>query len=164
MPSPTSTGTDAAGRDPWRGVLAMAAAAVPTAVIVLVAAVLVLEAVGFEPVWFEPPVTLSEAAALRDSGMVLRLIRSGEDPNRRTHVRIGILRSRPYEMTPLEAAVAARRRDVVSLLEANGARVDETTRARLVCFAEDMGAGDIVAYLHPGDGVVDCDGVPKVPF
>src|SRR5690606_36396339 len=71
-------------------------------------------ALGREPFASTPALTLSEAAATRDGGEVLRLIeQEGADPNRTYRVRAGILRGEAESLLSLEAAVASRRAEIV---------------------------------------------------
>jgi len=104
---------------------------------------------GVDPLWQVEPLTLAEAAALRDNGEVVRLIDLGEDPNRPGAVRPNFLRNEGLVLAPLEAAVGARRADMVELLLENGAVMDAAMWTRLVCFAEVVDAGDVRKVLDP---------------
>ena len=73
------------------------------------AAMLIALPFGVDPLWAVEPITLSEAAALRDNGEVVRLIESGEDVNGTSAVRPDILSTHSLVITPIEAAVAAER-------------------------------------------------------
>jgi hypothetical protein len=117
---------------------------------------------GVDPLWAVEPVTLSEAAALRDNGEVVRLIDSGEDVNGTSAVRPDILSAHSLVVTPIEAAVAAERADMVDLLLEQGARLDADLWTRLMCFSASVEADDVQALLEPRrpEGVVEhCDGV-----
>ena len=81
---------------------------------------IVMSVAGQPPFWTAEPLTLSEAAAFRDGGEVARLLATGLDPNASYPVRRGAVRGR-VEATPLEAAEAARRGEVVQLLREAGA-------------------------------------------
>jgi hypothetical protein len=82
---------------------------------------LLASSVAGRPVlWNTGPLTLSEAAAYRDGGEVARLLAAGADPNAVYPVRRGAVRGR-VEATPLEAAAAAGRTDIVQLLRSAGA-------------------------------------------
>jgi hypothetical protein len=83
---------------------------------------LVLAMWDLHPFWRWEPLNLAEAAALRDRGEVARLLAEGVDPNAVYPVRGGILRSHPTEMTPMAAATAARRDEIVQILLDGGAR------------------------------------------
>lgn len=117
---------------------------------------------GRDPLWAVEPLTLSEAAALRDNGEVVRLIHSGSDVNAKSIVRADVFSDQSLTMTPLEAAVAAERADMVELLLEQGARPDAGQWTRLMCFAASVEADDVRALLEPQrpDGASEsCDGV-----
>ncbi len=116
---------------------------------------------GFDPMWYVEPVTLPEAAALRDNGEVMRLIGLGADPNEAGTVRAGFAHREAQVLTPLEAAVAIRRADMVEVLLENGAVMDVATWTRLICFADVVEAGDVRALLEqrrPQDASASCEG------
>jgi hypothetical protein len=95
----------------------------PAALLALIRGVfLVLAVWGMHPFWAWEPLNLAEAAALRDSGEVARLLAEGEDPNATYMVRGGFVRDHPVQMTPSAAALAARRDEIVQLLLDGGAR------------------------------------------
>ena len=117
---------------------------------------------GIDPAWYVEPLTLPEAAALRDNGEVMRLIGLGANPNEAGTVRAGFAHNEAQMLTPLEAAVAIRRADMVEVLLENGARMDAATWTRLLCFADVVGAGDVRALVErrrPQDASASCDGV-----
>ena len=69
-------------------------------------------------------------------------------------------------LTPLEAAVGARRAEMVELLMLRGARVDASGWRRLHCLALSTGAADVVAMLDrykPANAASSCDGI-STPF
>jgi hypothetical protein len=103
---------------------------------------------GIDPLWRVEPLTLAEAAALRDNGEIMRLISRGEDPNQSGTVRANFLRNDPLVVTPLEAAVGVDRPDVVEVLVDNGATLDATTWTRLACFATAIEADDARSVLE----------------
>jgi ankyrin repeat protein len=93
----------------------------PLLAAVLIRVVLLSSSIAGHPVlWGGEPMTLSEAAAFRDAGEVARLLSMGLDPNADYHVRRGAVKGR-IEATPLEAARASGREDMVRLLLDNGA-------------------------------------------
>ena len=83
---------------------------------------LVLAVWDVHPFWLWEPLNLAEAAALRDRGEVARLLAAGEDPNATYRVRRGIARNYPMQMTPMAAALSARRDEIVQLLLDSGAK------------------------------------------
>ena len=163
--SSTAT-TDAPGDVPARrgqATLLASALCLPGALLIVgtVAMFLALP-FGVDPMWYVEPVTLPEAAALRDNGEVIRLIGLGADPNETGTVRAGFVHSEAQMLTPLEAAVGIRRGDMVDLLLENGARIDAATWTRLICFADVVKAGDVRALLEqrrPQDASASCEGV-----
>lgn len=92
--------------------------------------------------WRGGPLTLAEAAALRDRGEVARLIEAGVDPNGDYELRPNILAV--TRATPLEAAVAARRPEIVHLLMREGASMDEPRWRSLHCLATTVGDPELV--------------------
>jgi hypothetical protein len=99
------------------------AAMAPAALLALTRVVfLVLAIWDIHPFWLWEPLNLAEAAALRDRGEVARLLAEGQDPNATYRVRRGFARSYPAQLTPMAAALAARRDEIVQLLLDGGAR------------------------------------------
>lgn len=98
-------------------------AAAPAALLALTRVVfLVLAVWGIHPFWRWEPLNLAEAAALRDRGEVARLLAEGEDPNATYSVRRGVVRESAMQMTPMAAALTARRDEIVQLLLDGGAK------------------------------------------
>jgi hypothetical protein len=108
--------------------------------------------------WEGGPLTLAEAAALRDQGEVARLIEAGADPNGEFALRPDVLSV--SRATPLEAAVLARRAEIVELLMHEGAAVDERTWHHLRCVAAEIGEDDVIdaidAYRPATATAVSC--------
>jgi hypothetical protein len=106
-------------------------------VLPLVAVLLTLTTGGCpsSPVWPAAAVTLAEAAALGDSGEVLRLVWAGSDPAALYDVRAGIADTKAIRLTPLEAAVGMRRPDTVAVLRHAMGRIDPAVHRDLVCLA-----------------------------
>ena len=141
-------------------------AAAPALAAVAVSAAIVIMAVANDapPFWRGGSLTLSEAAALHDQGELVRLIASGNDPNGVYTLRADVLAVRA--LTPLEAAVGARRPEMVDLLIRHGAAVDSNAWRRLHCFAMATGGADVVQMLgrfRPPGSETSCDGI-STPF
>jgi hypothetical protein len=99
------------------------AAMIPPALLAVARVVfLVLAVWDVHPFWRWEPLNLAEAAALRDRGEVARLLAERQDPNATYRVRRGFIRDYPVEMTPMAAAVAARRDEIVQILLDGGAK------------------------------------------
>lgn len=119
---------------------------------------------GSTLVWPPVPVTLSDAAAMRDLREMTRQIAAGADPNAAAPVVYGFRFDRPVMMTPLEAAVGDHNIGGLVFLEEHGARLDEDTARRLACFARRIGDESLDAYLvSRARTAVTCDGV-RVPW
>ena len=82
---------------------------------------LALASVDQHPLWRFEPLNPSEAAALRDAGELGKLLQQGLDPNRAYPIRAGVFSSEPVIMTPIEAAIAANRPEIVDMLIEAGA-------------------------------------------
>ncbi len=82
---------------------------------------LALASVDQHPLWRFEPLNPSEAAALRDAGELGKLLQQGLDPNRAYQIRAGVFSSEPVIMTPIEAAIAANRPEIVDMLIESGA-------------------------------------------
>jgi hypothetical protein len=94
----------------------------PLAVFLAAHAGLLVASIAKRPVfWQREGVTLSEAAALKDGGEVARQLAAGADPNGVYHVRPGTVRGRVWA-TPMQAARAAGRQEIVDMLRAAGGR------------------------------------------
>ena len=145
----------------FRRLLSFCAAAPALVAVAVSAAIVVTAAAGSSPpFWPAGSLTLSEAAALHDQGELVRLIGSGSDPNTAYSLRPDVLAVR--SSTPLEAAVGARRAEMVDLLMLHGATIDADTWRRLHCFAIETGAADVVQAIdryRPAGAVDSCAGV-----
>ena len=123
--------------------------------------VLAASLAGINPLWQETSLTVAEAAAVRDRGMILRLVWDGADPNAAQYVRPRILKQQGLTITPLEAAVSTRELYMVEFLLQHGARIDERERPVLMCLAAKEEAENILKFLKAGhDGEApDCNRV-----
>ena len=133
-----------------------------TILIVATAVMLAALPFGIDPLWRVEPLTLAEAAALRDNGEVVRLIQSGENPNTPGTVRAELLRNDAQVVTPLEAAVGIDRPDMVETLLENGAVLDAATWTHLMCFAYSIEADEAIEFLEqrrPAGAAIACDHV-----
>lgn len=131
----------------------------PPVLIGLTALCLLVGAVfGAHPLWNEPELTISEAAALNDRGTIRRLIGEGVDPNRRSRVRGGVLKSQELNLTPLEASVGTRTPTTMNFLLMHGALMDDDDRKVLVCLAAKEKAGEILEFMNASDQeAADCE-------
>jgi hypothetical protein len=120
--------------------------------------------IGRHPLWSEQPVNMSEAAAARDRALVTRLLRRGERPDEPRRVRAGLVSHRAVTLTPIEAAIAARRAEVVNVLLPDVRPLDPATWNRLRCLAEQAGEQDTTVLLdrwQPPGATVQCGGIEK---
>lgn len=114
---------------------------------------------GHNPYWVEQPVNLSEAAALRDAATVVNLIQRGVDPRQPYPVPAGRLFDRAVMVTPLEAAVAARRPEVVAAILSTRP-LDTPAWTAAACLARSLPEEDLrqlVAAHRPAGAAVDVD-------
>ena len=111
-------------------------------------------------VWPVREITLTDAVAMGDTSEVVRQVRDGADPNARVVTPTGPRSGQTVPLTPLEAAVAAHRIDMVTLLEDYGARMDEATVRALRCFADRLGEERTRRYLAGRTSEpLSCDGI-----
>ena len=96
------------------------------------------------------PVNIAEAAGDGNAAEVVRRLRLGEDPHRVYPVRPHIIQPPVTMTTAVEAAVWAKRVELMDLLDREGVILGGRTREELVCLAGDIGAADVAAYLAKG--------------
>jgi hypothetical protein len=122
------------------------------------AALLVMTAAGVNPFWTPQAANISESAALRDAATVVQRIQRGEDIAAAHSVRAGILFDRAVTVTPVEAAVAARRAEVVDAILTERP-FDTAEWQRVFCLASTMPDEDIreVVDAHRPEGAADGD-------
>ena len=95
--------------------------ALPLLGFVLLGAYLAIEAIRPGTLTAPPATTVSEAVAGGDAARALELVAAGADLNRPWPVRAGWLGPEAVELTPLDAAVASGRVELVALLLRAGA-------------------------------------------
>jgi len=102
---------------------------------------------GAEPIHYaadgSPGAAHWDPVAQRD--VVTYLIEAGADPNIEYALRPDVLAV--SRATPLEAAVLARRPEIVQLLMHEGAAVDERGWHHLYCIAADIGEDDVIEAI-----------------
>lgn len=141
------------------------AAAIPAFVLGAVEiGMLVIALFSDHPLWRSEPLNLSEAAALRDTAEIARLVERGEDPNIGRMVRAGFLDGDAHTVTPLEAATFNRLPGVMHLLTMYGAKLDKSAWRRLRCFAQHKEGDDVTAELdvwRPAGVLLQCSGTER---
>jgi hypothetical protein len=118
------------------------------------------------PLWPADVVTLGEAVATGNQAEVLRQVSLGTDPNVPSRIRTGLLTSSgEVTLTALEAAVLARRADMLALMLANGPPPDGAVLQRLRCFERFEPEPAIEERLRTfdSDRPLECAGVVR-PF
>ncbi len=145
--------------------LILTVVALPAALLgVMTAGMLLRALVGTHPLWRVEPVNLSEAAALRDPATVARLIGRGEDPYLRREVRADLLFNDRAELTPLEAAIASGRAEVLEIIlgSAPPPEPDVWNRARCLATLEgDEDLGPVLDRYKPESAVLQCAGITR---
>ena len=143
---------------------ARAAIAGPPGVLVAANVLLMLLSVaGRDPVWKREVINLSEAAALADAAEVSRLIAVGGDPLKPYWIRprlipesyaLGPATRNGLEMTPMQAAAAAGRAEIVDLLLDEGVPLSTSEWQTLACGSPP----DVRAALlrRHGNPALDC--------
>ena len=126
-----------------------AAIALPGAIVVAVSVgMLAMAGAGRHPLWEAHDLNMSEAAALRDAATVLHLVRAGESPTEPRPIRPGLLLPQSVTLSPLEAAIAAERADIVDLLLSVATTVDAAAWGRARCLAARVDDEDIERVLN----------------
>jgi len=112
---------------------------------------------GQHPIWRMQPGNLPEAAAFHDGADVVRRVARGEDPNVAGEIRAGILASHAMTLRPLEAAAAAREREMVELLLELGAIFDAPLWHRAWCISDASSVRDVLDAHRPPGASDYCD-------
>ena len=145
----------------------LVAIAVPAATLAMVSLALVVSAAMHRgPLWSDRTLNVSEAAATRDRATMIQLIEKGSDPAKAYPVAAGILFDRPLHLTPLEAAIAARRPEIVDLLLWTMPHRDASVLTRAWCLArakDDRDLTQAVERYRTDAGEPDCSQTP-VPW
>lgn len=130
---------------------------------------LAMAVAGAHPMWPTQRLNMSEAAVLRDAATVLQLLRAGESPRERRDIRAGFFFERSVRLTPLEAAIAAGRSEIVDVLlgAGEGRTWPEWVHARcLAASVQDPATERLLDAHKPADaaraaGDVDCTNVVR---
>lgn len=104
---------------------------------------------------------MSEAAAFRDPARVARLRRDGEDPAARRLVRPGVFAPGRVLVTPLQAAIASDRPEVVGVLLEGVEALDPPTWRDAMCLAGTIRDDEVETILErhrPGGVELVCSG------
>jgi len=110
---------------------------------------------GLHPIWRLEPRNLTEAAAFRDPGAVVRFAEAGHDLNRPGDLRPGFVDD-VTTLTPIEAATATRQREMVLLLLDLGASLDAPAWERAICLASEQGVRELLESHRPAEAVERC--------
>ena len=118
---------------------------------------LVLTAItGTHPIWTVTARNVAEAAAFRDGGAVVRFVEAGHDVNEAGEVRGGVVIPKTAVLTPIEAAAAARQREMVQVLLDLGASPDAAVWQRAYCISDADSVRELLASNRPPGAVDDC--------
>jgi hypothetical protein len=112
---------------------------------------------GEHPLWRLEARNLAEAAALRDSGAIVRLVDSGADLKDAGNVRPGIVFDDAVMLTPLQAAAASRDSSIVQLLFDLGATPDRAEWQRARCLATASSVQEVLDQHQPPGARTECD-------
>lgn len=146
----------------WITILMSLALALPPAAVMAAFAVSGAAALtsGQPLFWPAQPVTLTEAIGMHDTAEIVRQIALGANPNSRYDTWDILKRYQHVSVTPLEAAVATRERNLFEMIVAHGALLTPENARTLHCFAVQEHATDIAAYLAARfPPPISCDGV-----
>jgi len=136
------------------------AAALPGVALGLVCVTMLAASVfGRHPFWHSAPLNIAEAAAMHDGASVVVRLKHGESAFARREIRSGLLFDHAVHLSPIEAAIASRRPEVLMLIlsESPDPSADAWNRAR--CAANSVADDEITAVLErfrPKGTQVDC--------
>ena len=111
---------------------------------------------GTHPIWTVTARNLAEAAAFRDGGAVIRFIEAGADINQAGEVRGGIVVPNTAMLTPVEAAAAAREREMLQVLFDLGASPDAAVWHRAYCISDADSVRNLLESNRPTGAVEGC--------
>jgi len=114
------------------------------------------EVFGHHPILDLQPRNLSEAAAFRDVGALVRLVDAGENPNHPGEVRAGVILPETTTLVPIEAAAASRQAETVQLLLDLGASLDADSWQRAWCVSDHPGVRSLLALYRPEAALQQC--------
>ena len=112
-------------------------------------AITLAERTGHQLFAFDAAHNSAEAAAFGDAAAVVRFLEAGEDPLAVHPIRADAISSTVRLVTTPEAAVLARRPEMLLLLEQWGAFRDPAVRTAVACLAGDVGQTGSVSFLWP---------------
>lgn len=137
--------------------LALVVAAPPVSVALLWVTVLAIAGItGQHPIWSLVPRNLTEAVIFRDRAAVVRLLNRREDINREAEIRRGAGRFGGTAITPLEAAVESREREMVELVFALGATPSPAVWQRAFCLADSDTVRTLLSAHRPAGSAEEC--------
>ena len=111
---------------------------------------------GTHPVWTATPRNVAEAAAFRDGAAVVRFVEAGHDVNQAGEVQGGVVLRETAMLTPIEAAAAARQREMVQVLLELGAAPDAAAWQRAYCISDADSVRELLESNRPSGAVDDC--------
>jgi hypothetical protein len=145
--------------------VAVAVAAPPVVLLTMALVVLISGALGHHPLWPDSRPTISEAIILRDLGALSQALEARPDLQRRYPVRPGMVTDKALELTPFEAALAARRDDVVGFLAQRNITPSTGERQRLRCLAAQQGAVEVLRLFGGAPATGSCTAAEsRVPW
>jgi hypothetical protein len=121
-----------------------------------ITALAVTAVTGTHPIWTLTPRNLAEAAAFRDGGAVVRFVAAGQDINQAGEVRGGVVLSDTAMLTPIEAAAAARQREMLQVLLDLGATPDAAVWQRAYCISDADSVRELLESNRPAGTADDC--------
>jgi hypothetical protein len=111
---------------------------------------------GTHPIWTATPRNVAEAAAFRDGGAVVRFVEAGRDVNEAGEVQGRVVLPKTAMLTPIEAAAAARQREMVQVLLDLGATPDAAVWHRAYCISDADSVRELLESNRPSGAVDDC--------